>query len=108
MTPKPKTRKAPMSGAIAQAIARCDAAQAPIDARSGQIDDAALANQLFTAVSDAVDALADMPCTNDAEFIEKLRYLYAQQAKIWDLPGNGDDYGCILIAAACHFCPVNV
>jgi hypothetical protein len=43
-----------------------------------------------------------------AEFLEKLRYLYAQQAKIWDLPDNGDDYGCIVVvAAACHFCPVN-
>jgi hypothetical protein len=39
--------------------------------------------------------------------IHKLRYLYAQQAKIWDLPTNGNDYGCIAIAAACHFCPVN-
>jgi hypothetical protein len=46
------------------------------------------------------------PCASDAEFLEKLRYLYAQQAKIWDLPDNGDDYGCIVIAAACHFCPV--
>jgi hypothetical protein len=36
------------------------------------------------------------------------RYLYAQQAIIWDLPDNGDNYGCIVIAAACHFCPVNV
>jgi hypothetical protein len=48
------------------------------------------------------------PSTNSpSEFLEKLRYLYAQQAKIWDLPDNGDDYGCIVIAAACHFCPVN-
>jgi hypothetical protein len=39
--------------------------------------------------------------------IHKLRYLYAQQAKIWDLPTNGNDYGCIAIAAACHFGPVN-
>jgi hypothetical protein len=23
------------------------------------------------------------------------------------LPDNGDNYGCIVIAAACHFCPVN-
>jgi hypothetical protein len=47
------------------------------------------------------------PCASDAEFLEKLRYLYAQQAKIWDLPDNGDNYGCLAIAAACHFCPVN-
>jgi hypothetical protein len=56
----------------------------------------------------ALDELAFTPCASDAEFLEKLRYLYAQQAKVgWDLPDNGDDYGCIVIAAACHFCPVN-
>jgi hypothetical protein len=39
--------------------------------------------------------------------IATARYLYTQQAKTWDLPDNGDDYGSIVIAAACHFCPVN-
>jgi hypothetical protein len=53
-------------------------------------------------------SIAFTPCASDAEFLEKLRYLYAQQANVgWDLPDNGDDYGCIVIAAACHFCPVN-
>ncbi len=44
--------------------------------------------------------LAFTPCASDAEFLEKLRYLYAQQAKIWDLPDNRDNYGCLAIAAA--------
>jgi hypothetical protein len=55
----------------------------------------------------ALDELSWTPCGSDAEFLEKLRYLYSRQAGIWDLPDNGDDYGCIVIAAACHFCPVN-
>ena len=47
----------------------------------------------------ALDELAFTPCASDAEFLEKLRYLYAQQAKVgWDLPDNGDDYGCIVVA----------
>ena len=55
----------------------------------------------------ALDELAFTPCASDAEFLEKLRSLYAQQAKIWALPDNGDNYGCLAIAAACHFCPAN-
>ena len=71
---KPKTRKAP----IIQALARHKAAaQAPIDARSGRIDDDTLADVLFTAESDALNVLAETPCTSDAEFVEKLRYLLA-------------------------------
>ena len=56
---------------------------------------------------EALYDLALTPCASDAEFIEKLRYLYAQQAGIWNLPDNGNDYGCIAIAAACHFYPVD-
>jgi hypothetical protein len=54
---KPKIRKWPMSGALAQAIARHKAAQAAIDAHFGMIDDVALANQLFDAVFSAGRAL---------------------------------------------------
>jgi hypothetical protein len=63
---KPKTRKAP----VAQALARHKAAQAPIDAHFGQIDDEALANQLFTAERDALKALAETLCASDAEFVK--------------------------------------
>ena len=48
---------------------------------------------------EALYKLALTPCASDAEFLEKLRYLYAQQAKIWYLPDNRNDYGCIAIAA---------
>jgi hypothetical protein len=104
MTTKPKTCKAPMSGAFAQALARHMAAQAALDAVPGPED---YPEHLCDEEDEALDELAFTPCVSDAEFLEKLRYLYAQQAKIWDLPDNGDDYGCIVIAAACHFCPVN-
>jgi hypothetical protein len=48
---------------------------------------------------EALYELALTPCASDAEFLEKLRYLYAKQAKIWYLPDNRNDYGCIAIAA---------
>jgi hypothetical protein len=104
MTTKPKTCKAPMSGALAQAIELHKAAQAASDAAPDPND---YPEHLRDEENEALDELAFTPCASDAEFLEKLRYLYAQQAKIWDLPDNGDDYGCIVIAAACHFCPVN-
>ncbi len=95
------TRKRKAS--IAQALARHKAAQAALDAVPGPED---YPERLCDEEGEALDELAFTPCASDAEFLEKLRYLYAQQAKIWDLPDNGDDYGCIVIAAACHFCPV--
>jgi hypothetical protein len=97
MTTKSETRKA----AIAQAIARHMAAQAALDAAEDRPD------HLCKEEDEALDDLAFTPCASDTEFLEKMRYLYAQQAKIWDLPDNGDNYGCLAIAAACHFCPVN-
>jgi hypothetical protein len=88
MTTKPKDTQSPMSGAFAQAIARHKAAQAHIDAHFGSIDDEAQANQLFAAESDALEALAETPCS-DAEFGEKLRYLLAHEARIVDGPPDG-------------------
>jgi hypothetical protein len=96
---KPKTRKAP----VAQALARHKAAQAPIDAHFGQIDDEALANQLFTAERDALKALAETPCASDAEFVEKLRYLLAHETRIFDGPPDGNhDFGSIVVAVDRH------
>jgi hypothetical protein len=91
-----------MTTTLAQAIARHMAAQAALDA--GPED---RPQHLFDEEDGALYELALTPCASDAEFVEKLRYLYAQQAKIWNLPDNGNDYGCLAIAAACHFCPVN-
>src|SRR5580704_17686400 len=78
MTTKPKTRMP-----IVQAIARHKAAQAALDAVPGPED---YPEHLCNEEDEALDELAFTPCASDAEFLEKLRYLYAQQAKIWDLP----------------------
>ena len=84
MTIKRKTRKAPAKrAALAQAIARHMAAQAALDAIPGPQDHP---EHRCDEEDGALDELAFTPCASDAEFLEKLRYLYAQQARIWDLP----------------------
>jgi len=90
--------------ALAQAIARHKAAQAALDAVPCRED---RPKHLCDEEDEALHELALTPCAGDAEFLEKLRYLYAHQAKIWNLPNNGNDYGCLAIAAACHFYPVS-
>jgi len=89
--------------ALAQVIARHKAAQAALDAVPRDVDYQSLREE-----GEALDDLAFTPCASDAEFLEKLRYIYTVQARIWPLPDNGDGgYGALVIAAACHFCPVN-
>jgi len=90
--------------ALEQAIEHHKAADAAYDTVPGPED---IPEHMMDAEMEALYDLAFTPCGSDAEFIEKLRYLYDQQAKSWPLPDNGDDYGCLAIAAACHFCPVN-
>jgi hypothetical protein len=98
MTIKPKTP-------IVQALARHKIAQAAIDAHFGMIDDVALADQLFDAERDALEVLAETPCS-DAEFVEKLRYLLAHEARIVDgPPGGHQEFGSILVAVDRHFKP---
>jgi hypothetical protein len=91
--------KAPMPGALAQALARHKAAQAAIDAHSGRIDDVALAHKLFTAERGALNVLAETPCASKAEFIEKLRYLLAHETRIFGgAPDGNHDFGSIVVA----------
>ena len=68
MTIKPKTRTP-----IVPAIARHKAAQAALDAVPGPED---YPEHLCDEEAEALDELAFTPCASDAEFLEKLRYLY--------------------------------
>ena len=86
-----------------QAIARPKAAQAALDAVPGPED---YPEHLCDEEDEALDELAFTPAPAMRNS-SKSCATFTQQAKIWDLPDNGDDYGCIVIAAACHFCPVN-
>jgi hypothetical protein len=101
---KPKTRKAPMSGAIVQAIARHKAAQAALDAIPHEED---APGHLCVAAFDAMDDLAGTPCASDAEFIEKLRYLHAYEIRLGGEPTGQHEFGSVVLAVDCHFFPVN-
>ena len=70
---------------FAQALARHKAAQAALDAVPGPED---YSEHLCDGEDEALDELAFTPCASDAEFLEKLCYLYAQQAKIWEFTGQ--------------------
>jgi hypothetical protein len=96
MTTKPKTSKTP----IAEAIERCEAAQAAYDAIPD--DDDAAKRQLSGFESGVVDALARMPCASDAEFLEKLRYLLARETRIFGEPHGRAEFGSIVVAVDRH------
>jgi hypothetical protein len=96
MTMKPEER-----ASIAQAIARCEAAQAAYDARPH--DDDGAASRLSEAESDAIEILAETPCASDAEFLEKLRFLVARETRIFGPPDCNQEFGPIAVAANLHF-----
>jgi hypothetical protein len=100
VTPK---SKAPMSGSLAQAIARCEATQAAYDAASRDDDDAKIL--LSEAESDAIEVLSGMPCASDAEFLEKLRYLHAYEIRLGGKPTGRHEFGSVVLAVDCHFSP---
>jgi hypothetical protein len=92
------------SAVLAQAITRCEAAQAAYDAMPD--DDADMKEQLFLDEADAADALAELPCASDAEFIEKLRFLLARETSLFGAPNDGGlEFGSIAIAVDRHLGP---
>jgi hypothetical protein len=94
-TTKPKSSIAP---ALAQALARHKAAQAAIDAAPEGYPD-----HLNEAESDAIDDLAETPCASDAEFVEKLRYLYAHETRIYGPPTGQHEFSSVVLAVDSHF-----
>ena len=81
MTTKPKTRKAPSKpSAVAAAIARHKTAQDAYDAAPDQSDETLI--PLCEVADEALKELEETPCTSDAEFVEKLRYLFAEEVRL--------------------------
>ena len=95
MTTKPKTRKAPAPVTVDNAIARVKAAQAAYDAAPDYSDETLI--PLSEAESDACDDLAEAPCTSDAEFVKKLRYLFAREVRLF-----GKENNAVMVAVATH------
>ncbi len=87
---------------LAKAIARHKVAQAAVAAACGPED---LPEHLLDAEWDALSDLAETPCANDAERLEKLRYLLAHEImlKCGAFPTIGQEGGSVLVALACYF-----
>jgi hypothetical protein len=92
-----------MTITLTLAIARHRAAQAAMDAVPCRGD--LPPEHLSDEEDEALHELALTPCASDAEFIEKLRYLYAHQAGMWGPEDNANQYGCLAMAAERHFRP---
>ena len=99
MTTKPELT------ALAQAIERHKAAQAATDAVADDPD--GCPEHLNEAEFDAIDDLAEAPCTSDAEFIEKLRYLHGYETRIFGPPTGQHEFRSVVLAVDCYFFPVN-
>jgi hypothetical protein len=106
MTTKPKTRKAPAKRtALTIALDRHKAAKAAWDAKpdADRIDD----DPVMLAVGDALIDVAETPCASDAEFLEKLRYLFEVEMEMHGYDWIGDHkfaaYGSIIVAVDTHF-----
>jgi hypothetical protein len=96
--------EAPMSDALAQAVARHKAADAAMDAGPHEED---YPEQVFEEEIEALDAIALMPCASHAEFIEKLRYLPVVETRLGGPPTGRHEFGSVVLAVDCHFSPVN-
>jgi hypothetical protein len=84
--------------AVAKAIARHKAANTALDAEQDDTDE--IMGPLFDAYFESLDKLAKTPCSSDAEFLEKLRYLAAQEAEMCPSPKGTHEYGSVVIAVA--------
>jgi hypothetical protein len=87
---------------LSQAIERHKAAKAACEANpcKDDVDD----DPLFNAMTAAHFDLAHTPCASDAEFIEKLRYLLAEETRIWNAFDDPDGpFGSVVAAVDLHF-----
>lgn len=83
------------------AIERHRAAQEAHDAAPDHSDETLC--PLSEAEDEACDKLTETPCANDAEFLEKLRYLLARETRLFGKPTIGTEYGSVVRATALHF-----
>ena len=88
---------------LAEAIARHKAARTAYEARGYDVGDD---DPLFDAMIAAHADLRRTPCANDAEFLEKLRYLLAEETLIWNAFDDPEGaFGSVVAAVDLHFNP---
>lgn len=92
-----------------EAIACHKAAQATVASfpESKDMDEERANEPALTVLVDAemkaFDALAELPCADDAELLRKLRYLTAHEIHSWGQPRTALQYGGLALALAAHF-----
>lgn len=82
-----------VNSTLAHAIAAHELARAPYN-QAAQINDFSKEREteaLFNAAADALDAVVAQPCQDDAEFVEKLVYLWQYESPMW----GGGTFPCI-------------
>lgn len=84
------------SSALNEAITRYKAAIAAYEATP----DGDEKDTLGGAMVDALDDIAVLPCANDAELMEKLRYLFEEETRLF---GGHHSYIQVVAALATHF-----
>jgi len=92
----------PLSGGLAQAIARHKVAFAAFIACHGPED---IPEDINDADSEAIEAVALAPCASDAELLVKLRYLLAYEKYLWRAPDIREQFGPVVVAVDLHFNP---
>jgi len=88
--------------AIAEVIERCTVAQVAYDlaAEAGDDVNSSLRSE---EEDDAVNELVMMPCTSDAELLEKLRFLLARETKLWGSPFDSSAEFCSIAQAVATY-----
>jgi hypothetical protein len=107
MTAKSKPRKGAakadpvtLAAAIAQHKAALAAINAVYDRHGGESDEF---TESVHYEDDVCGALALIPCATDAEFLEKLRWLFARDVAHYYKPSFRNEFGGTLVAIAQYF-----
>jgi len=88
---------------LTDAIARHQAAHAALTAQiaASPGDDLACEPLLAEDVA-AMEAIVAAPCENDAEFVEKLRYLMPYEQALCGKPSMQMEYGSVIVAVSSY------
>jgi hypothetical protein len=92
-----------VSKPLAEAIARHQVARAALAAQvaANPSDDLACEPLLAEDVA-ATEAIATASCENDAEFVEKLRYLMPYEQALCGEPSMQLEYGSVIVAVSTY------
>jgi len=90
-----------VSKSLAEAIVRHQSARAALAAQiAASPEDASASEPLLAEDVAAMDAIVTAPCENDAEFVEKLRYLMLYELALCGEPSMRFEFGAVTMAVS--------